>query len=772
MTTTIKRSIATPSSHHIRRLATATTLIATLAGCGLEGEQQGDPDDALSLAEPAAGKATIPTIYGEREVTYAIIDGHAIFEGDIDLGTVDENGDLIRLRNSVVDSSALLWPGGVIPFQIDPGFANPSRVGDAIALIEAQTSIRFRARTVNDTDFINFTTSTTSGVSFSPVGRVGGQQNVRIWTSHSANTIVHEVLHSLGLFHEQTRSDRDDFIELHEECIIDDWEYAFEPDPNSVDLEPYDVNSIMHYGPTNFCERDGGSCICPTMTLLDGVTPVTGSLGTLSDNDINTLYRLYNNALGVEEAADRFGQAVAAGDFDNDGYQDLAVGSPYEEIGSIMSGAVLVYKGNAAGKLAPWMLLTQSASGLGADEEGDEFGMALAVGDFDNDGFDDLAVGAPAEEIGVIDAGAVFLFEGSATGLSGWQQINQATAPALGINESGDHFGAALAAADFNLDGKDDLAIGAPEEDADPIQKNGWVFVYKGASTGVTPWESFGQGDIETDEANDEFGYALAVGRLNNDAYPDLVIGSPEWGQGSGSVFVFTGSVNGPVAFDQLRQSDVGGANEEDDYFGLSLAVADFSGDGRDDLAVGAPGEDVGAGNTIIDAGQVYMFKPVNNTINGWHNFGQSGLGADEAGDYFGSSLAAGEVWNSGAGNEDDLAVGAPGEDIESASVTNAGAAFVYSGGSANMVGRSVIIEDDLIKQSASTDTPASESHDEFGRRVCIGDFDGDGDGDLIVGVPLEDNDSGGIVYFPNFNNTNAFTYVWPLQQSFEQVLW
>ncbi|NJK32945.1 MAG: hypothetical protein HC927_11350 [Deltaproteobacteria bacterium] len=366
----------------------------------------------------------------------------------------------------------------------------------------------------------------------------------------------------------------------------------------------------------------------------------------------------------------------------------------------------------------------------------------------------------------------MFLFEGTATGLSGWHHVHQATSPALGVNENGDRFGAALAAADFDLDGKEDLAIGAPDEDADPIVDSGWVFVFEGTSSGVAPWQAFGQSALETDETNDEFGHALAVGRLNNDLYWDLAVGSPERGLGSGSVFVFTGNSTGLTGFDQLKQSDVGGSNEEDDYFGSALAIADFSGDGRHDLAVGAPGEDIESSN-LVDAGQVYMFKPVLNSINGWHHFGQSGLGVDESGDYFGSSLAAGEVWNTGAGNKPDLVVGAPGEDLNSASVDNAGAVFVYSGGSTDMVGRIVVFEDDTLTLSAFTDTPESEDYDRFGAALCIGNFDGDADGDLVVGVPMEDSyDQGGFVQFPNDDANNWFTWVYPIQQSYSAVLY
>jgi hypothetical protein len=117
-----------------------------------------------------------------------------------------------------------------------------------------------------------------------------------------------------------------------------------------------------------------------------------------------------------------------------------------------------------------------------------------------------------------------------------------------------------------------------------------------------------------------------------------------------------------------------------------------------------------------------------------------------------------------------DLVVGAPGEDIESGNVTDAGAAFVFSGGSTYMIGRFAIIEDNTLRLSTSTDVPASEYGDQFGRELCIGDFDGDGDGDLVVGVPREDNASGSFVHFPH--TQNAFTNVMPIQQSFHQRLW
>src|SRR5918994_1474649 len=166
-----------------------------------------------------------------------------------------------------------------------------------------------------------------------------------------------------------------------------------------------------------------------------GVNVLYGSAGGLTTAG----GRLLTKVGSAPEEQDWFGWALAAGDFNHDGFADLAVGAPFETVGgAFAAGAVNVLYGSAGGLTASGgRLFTQVA---GNPEVGDQFGSTLAAGDFNQDGFADLAAGAPLEDVGTVDdAGAFSTLYGSTSGLttSGGRLFTQVAGPV----EAGGEFG-------------------------------------------------------------------------------------------------------------------------------------------------------------------------------------------------------------------------------------------------------------------------------------------------------------------------------------------
>jgi hypothetical protein len=402
------------------------------------------------------------------------------------------------------------------------------------------------------------------------------------------------------------------------------------------------------------------------------------------------------------EASDIFGTALAVGDFDGDGYVDLAVGVPYEDVGSVTNaGAVHILYGASGGLTAIGdQLWYQDSSGIeGAAEDSDWFGNALAVGDFDGDGYEDLAIGVSGEDVGTLDsAGAVNIIYGSSGGLTatGDQIWDQDSTGILGTSEALDRFGYSLAASDFDGDGYDDLAVGVVHESVGTVSNAGAVNVIYGSAGGLTEagnwwFHQDTTGILDVCETDDVFGWALTAGDFDGDGYADLAVGVSGEDYGGkndvGAVNVVYGSAGGLTDVgDEFWTQDTSGmanAAEDGDRFGRVLTAGDFNGDGKDDLAVGIPYEDNGS---TLDTGAVHIIYGsagggLTSTGNWWFLQNSAGiLDSAEQYDYFGRALSAGDFDGDGY---TDLAIGVPYEDV--GTIVDAGAVSVVYGSASGL---------------------------------------------------------------------------------------
>lgn len=262
-----------------------------------EGEFRGSSTMGVAVISGAT--------FTNKSVTYYEVAGMAMIEGDIAIGAVDRVQEhTARAREAVasnpnvargvgITGSQYRWPNCRIPYEIDPAMPNQQRVTDAIAHWQANTSFRFILRNpANANQYPNYVRfSDVDGGCWSLVGMQGnGEQPISLGTGCGLGNAIHEIGHTVGLWHEQSREDRDLFVTINWQNIQQGMAAQFNQHiTDGDDLGTYDYGSIMHYPRTAFSKNNQ-----ETITPTDPNAQI-GQRNGLSAGDLAAVRALYPN---------------------------------------------------------------------------------------------------------------------------------------------------------------------------------------------------------------------------------------------------------------------------------------------------------------------------------------------------------------------------------------------------------------------------------------------------------------------------------------------
>ncbi|KZS47766.1 hypothetical protein AWU65_18475 [Paenibacillus glucanolyticus] len=227
-----------------------------------------------------------------REIAYHSIDGMVIIDGDIVLGEERKIISKDKMETEAIIFEPIRnvrWPNKTVYYEVDSALPNKDRITEAIKEWENKTSIRFVKRS-NQPNYVYFIHST--GCS-SHIGMIGGRQDIRLADNCSKGNVIHEMAHAIGLWHEQSREDRNSYVTIYYENIIEENKHNFDQHiTDGEDVGLYDYGSLMHY-PRNAFSKNGKDTIVPK-----DPDAIIGQRNGLSTKDIQALDHIYN-ALSV-----------------------------------------------------------------------------------------------------------------------------------------------------------------------------------------------------------------------------------------------------------------------------------------------------------------------------------------------------------------------------------------------------------------------------------------------------------------------------------------
>lgn len=291
----------TPARRSIPRVSAIAVTLALLAAPAAEaaGERFRLAAGSVMQHDDAGVDGTIGYAQG---FGYEVVQGYAIAEGDIVLGRVDASGRLeVPFLSRGLGARGFLyrWPDGILPYAFHPGLSEIQQrnVEEALERIASRTRIlpvpADSPEAAGYADYVLFEPSEGCG---SFVGRQLQQDSQSLWVADSCSvgSIVHEIAHAIGLFHEHSRPDRDNYISVVRDEILDSKQFNFDIyEDGTENWGTYDYGSIMHYGERYFSKRGERTIIAPEHVDI-------GQRVQLSEGDIEAIDRMYATDLAVD----------------------------------------------------------------------------------------------------------------------------------------------------------------------------------------------------------------------------------------------------------------------------------------------------------------------------------------------------------------------------------------------------------------------------------------------------------------------------------------
>ena len=448
----------------------------------------------------------------------------------------------------------------------------------------------------------------------------------------------------------------------------------------------------------------------------------------------------------------QLGRSAAYGDINGDGYMDIIIGAPYASPGDPArtdAGETYVFFGSSSPS-STIDLNTESADiTICGDDEDDRCGWSVASGDINNDGYDDIIIGAiwatPFGDTFRHHAGETYVIFGSSLPPSEVDLNSVSAGMTIYGDDFADYSGWAVASVNINGDDYMDVVIGAYQASPGGRTSAGETYVIFGS---ISPLSSIDLASVSADitvrgdDSYDWSGCALAGGNINNDGYDDLIIGAYlaalDGKTKTGETYVIFGeSFSTPPITIDLNSvlADITVHGDQDyDWSGYAVASGDINGDDYDDVIIGAYGADPPGG---VRAGKTYVIfgatsPPSDIDLN--TTSADITVYGDDSIDYSGWTVASGDANNDGY---EDVIIGAPNADPQY--VYYPGETYIIFGSSSPS---SVI---DLDQVSANVTIYGDDVGDYCGYAVACGDINGDGFKDVIIGAPHADTTGGSV---------------------------